>query len=160
MQDKTEEERGITITQVKVRLVQPHKSKLRAVCSVTINDSLVIKDLKVIEAPRGLLVVMPSRKLTDKCPVCRMRNHLNAGYCSGCGSKQPTGRAKRDASGRPLLNVEVAHPLNSDTRNYIQEEIIRAYKEELKLAEGQDDMLKESLLDETSEDDSEDISSA
>lgn len=39
--------------------------RLRAYASITIDESLVIRDLKVVEGPNGLFVSMPSKKLID-----------------------------------------------------------------------------------------------
>ena len=41
------------------------EGKLKAVASITIDDCLVIHDIKVIEGDRGLFIAMPSRKAQD-----------------------------------------------------------------------------------------------
>jgi len=51
----------MTITDVRVRKVET-EGKLRAVVSVTIDDEIVIHDIKVIEGERGLFIAMPSKK--------------------------------------------------------------------------------------------------
>lgn len=52
------------ITGVRVRLVQG-EDKLKAVASVTIEDSIVIHDVKVIDGREGLFISMPNKKTPD-----------------------------------------------------------------------------------------------
>ncbi|MEW6307464.1 MAG: septation regulator SpoVG [Bacillota bacterium] len=52
------------ITDVRVRRLAV-EGKLRAVASITLEDSFVVHDLRVIDGPTGLFVAMPSRKGTD-----------------------------------------------------------------------------------------------
>src|SRR5437879_4794208 len=53
----------IQITEVRVSL--RNDEKLKAFVSVTLNDSFVIRGLKIIRGNSGLFVAMPSRKLPD-----------------------------------------------------------------------------------------------
>ena len=53
----------ITITEVRVSL--RNDDKLKAFVSITLNDSFVIRGLKVIKGNNGLFVAMPSRKRPD-----------------------------------------------------------------------------------------------
>ncbi len=48
-------------TDVRIRKVDKEDTKLRAVASVTIDDSFVIHDIKVIEGTDGMYIAMPSR---------------------------------------------------------------------------------------------------
>lgn len=41
-------------------------SPTKAVASVTIDDALVVHDIKVIEGKNGLFVAMPSKKVGDR----------------------------------------------------------------------------------------------
>ena len=50
------------ITDVRVRSVSKKESKLKAFVSITLDDALVIHNLKVIEGKNGLFVAMPSKK--------------------------------------------------------------------------------------------------
>lgn len=52
------------ITDVRVRKVTV-EGKLKAMVSVTIDDVLVIHDIKVIDGTKGLFVAMPSKKSSD-----------------------------------------------------------------------------------------------
>ena len=51
----------MTITDVRVRKIIG-ESKMRAVASITIDDEIVIHDIKIIEGDRGLFIAMPSKK--------------------------------------------------------------------------------------------------
>ena len=53
----------IQITEVRVSL--RNDDKLKAFVSITLNDSFVIRGLKVIRGNSGLFVAMPSRKRPD-----------------------------------------------------------------------------------------------
>lgn len=53
----------IDITEVRVSL--RNDDKLKAFVSITLNDSFVIRGLKVIRGNSGLFVAMPSRKRPD-----------------------------------------------------------------------------------------------
>ena len=52
------------ITDVRVRRVAK-EGKMKAVVSITIDNELVIHDIKVIEGEKGLFIAMPSRKSSD-----------------------------------------------------------------------------------------------
>ena len=53
----------VEITEVRVSLRSDEK--LKAFVSITLNDSFVIRGLKVIKGNSGLFVAMPSRKRPD-----------------------------------------------------------------------------------------------
>ena len=61
------------ITEVRIKLTSANNDKLRAFCSITLDNDFVIRDLKVIEGAKGPFVAMPSRKLTERCPRCGVR---------------------------------------------------------------------------------------
>ena len=122
------------ITEVRIKLMEEPGERLKAFCSITFDDCFVVRDLKIIEGTNGPFVAMPSRKLTAHCHRCGMKNHLRAGYCNQCGSKLEDGRAPKDADGRAKLYADIAHPINSDCREMIQERVIRDYYEEIDLS--------------------------
>lgn len=125
---------AVEITEVRIKLMEEPGERLKAFCSITFDDCFVVRDLKIIEGTSGPFVAMPSRKLTSHCPRCGMKNHLRAGYCNQCGAKLEDGRAPKDADGRAKLYADIAHPINSDCREMIQERVIRDYFEEIELA--------------------------
>lgn len=89
----------MNITDIRVRIVKKDDSKLKAVASITIDDSFVVHDIKIIEGTEGNFIAMPSRKTSE-------------------------GEYK-----------DIAHPINTETREALKDLILRAYDEELKKAE-------------------------
>ena len=82
------------ITDVRVRKITK-EGKMKAVVSITLDDELVIHDIKVIEGDKGLFIAMPSKKASD-------------------------GEYR-----------DIAHPINSGTRERIQRMILSAYEKSL-----------------------------
>jgi stage V sporulation protein G len=124
----------VQITEVRIKLMDEPGERLKAFCSITFDDCFVVRDLKIIEGTNGPFVAMPSRKLTSHCPKCGTKNHLRAAHCNQCGARLEDGRAPKDADGRAKLYADIAHPINSDCREMIQEVVIREYFEEIERA--------------------------
>jgi stage V sporulation protein G len=83
----------VTVTDVRMRVLdESEERKIKAISSVTFNDSFVIHDVKVLDSEKGLYVVMPSKKAPD-------------------------GTFK-----------DIAHPLNTETRQMIQEKVLAEYE--------------------------------
>ncbi len=53
------------ITDIRVRIVTNGNDKLKAVASITIDDELVVHDIKVISGKDGYFLSMPSRKTPE-----------------------------------------------------------------------------------------------
>lgn len=90
---------GMNITDIRVRIVKKDDSKLKAVASITIDDSFVVHDIKIIEGTEGNFIAMPSRKTSE-------------------------GEYK-----------DIAHPINTETREALKNLILKAYEEEAAKAE-------------------------
>ena len=130
------------ITEVRVKLVSGKNDKLRAFCSITIDDDFVIRDLKVIDGVKGPFVAMPSRKLMERCEKCSSKNHYRAKHCHECGTRLTRQGVRRSESGRSeadgadddvrsKLHTEIAHPINSGCREMIQRRVLMEYRSEL-----------------------------
>ena len=122
------------ITEIRVKLVANRTDRLKAFATITFDDAFVVRDLKIIEGADGFFVAMPSRKLTDRCQACGAKNTLRSRFCNDCGARLGENRLHRDAAGRTKLHADVAHPVNSQCRTYIQSEIVNAYQRELELS--------------------------
>ena len=120
------------VTEVRVKLLPRPQDKLRAFASITVDNCIVIRDIKIIEGGRGLFVAMPSRKLCDRCPSCAGKNQVRARFCNDCGAKLSDNRTDLDERGRPRLYADIAHPINQHARDFVQRAILRAYTDELK----------------------------
>jgi len=118
------------ISEVRVKLIQNKDDRLKAFCSVTMDNEFVVRDIKIIEGTNGYFVAMPSRKMSDHCEKCGGKNHLRAKYCNNCGGALPDDRARKDMKGRMKLHADIAHPINADCRKKIQDKVIAAFKEE------------------------------
>ena len=121
----------MVITEVRIKLMEDNNERLQAFCSVTFDDAFVVRDLKIIEGTKGSFVAMPSRKLTDRCAQCGCKNHLRARYCNQCGGKLNEDRAVRDMDGRAKLHADIAHPINSSCREWVQSAIVKAFHDEM-----------------------------
>ena len=119
------------ITEVRVKLVNNKDDRLKAFCSMTLDNEYVVRDIKVIEGTGGYFVAMPSRKMSDHCEKCGNKNHLRAKFCNNCGTKLPTERMRKDAKGRLKLHADIAHPINAECRKKIQEKVTKAFNEEV-----------------------------
>ena len=55
------------ISDIRVRMVKTESSKIKAIVSITIDDSIVVHDIKVIERKDDgtLFIAMPSRKNSE-----------------------------------------------------------------------------------------------
>lgn len=126
------------ITEIRVKLVGNNEERLKAFCSVTLDGSFVIRDLKIIDGANGPFVAMPSRKLSDRCPKCGGKNHYRAKFCNECGNRLDPNRAPRDEEGRVKLHADVAHPINAAGREQIQREVIEAYEKEAEASQEPD----------------------
>lgn len=118
------------ISEIRVKLLENQRDKLRAFASLTIANCLVIRDIKVIEGPAGLFVAMPSRKLMDRCPECAAKNPLRARFCNECACPLEGEREARDVRGKPRLYADIAHPIHQAARDLVQGAILAAYRAE------------------------------
>ncbi len=121
----------MNITEVRVKLVSNKDDRLKAFCSMTLDNDFVVRDIKIIEGTGGIFVAMPSRKMSDHCERCGGKNHLRAKYCNNCGATLADSRAKQDVKGRMKLHADIAHPINAECRKSIQDRIVQAFHEEV-----------------------------
>ncbi|MBL0058347.1 MAG: septation protein SpoVG family protein [Elusimicrobia bacterium] len=82
------------ITEIRVTLRT--EDKLKAFVTVTFDKCFAVRNMKVVEGEKGLMLCMPSRKLAD-------------------------GTFK-----------DVAHPIHSEFRTYLEKRIFVAYEQEIK----------------------------
>lgn len=121
------------ITEIRIKLMEGSEDRLRAFCSITIDDCFVIRDLKIIDGTSGPFVAMPSRKLAAHCHRCGHKNHLRASYCNHCGIKLSADSGGNIDSPQKLY-ADVAHPINSACREMIQQAVISEFEAELSLS--------------------------
>ena len=118
------------ISEIRVKLISNKDERLKAFCSVTFDNEFVVRDIKVIEGTNGYFVAMPSRKMSDHCEKCGGKNHLRARFCNNCGAALSENRARKDQKGRMKLHADIAHPINAECRQRIQQKVTEAFEEE------------------------------
>ena len=129
------------ITEVRIKLMEESEDRLRAFCSITIDRSFVIRDLKIIEGVNGPFVAMPSRKMSARCGKCGNKNHLRSSYCNQCGTRLRGPQDVREVEvggGSNKMYADIAHPINQACRDMIQNSVIREYLVELDRAKQPD----------------------
>ena len=118
------------ITEVRIKLMEDTEDRLRAFCSITFDNCFVVRDLKIIEGNSGAFVAMPSRKLMHHCPKCGTKNHLRAKFCNNCGGRTSAHEITQDGHGRAKLYADIAHPINAECREMIQNRVIEEFESE------------------------------
>lgn len=94
------------VTDVRLRKIQTD-GRMKALVSITLDESFVIHDLRVIEGNSGLFVAMPSKRTPD-------------------------GEFR-----------DIAHPINSDMRQEIQDAVMKVYDETDEVVPSQNDQEQE-----------------
>ena len=125
------------ITDVKVFLKEGQDKKLKAYATVTFDNCFVVRNVKVIEGNKGMFVAMPSRKMKDPCPKCHFRNTVRSKFCNQCGSGLPQAESRPAAQSsedmaRQSEHKDIAHPITTECRDYIQKKVLEAYDIEKK----------------------------
>lgn len=128
------------ITDVQVNLCGGGEDRLRAYCAVVFDDSFVVHNVRVIEKADGILVAMPSRKLTAKCPVCHFKNPIDSSYCGNCGTRLRDQAAIKKLQRDSKLHFDIAHPINPDCRRMIEAAVIEAYRAACNEADENDEL--------------------
>ncbi len=123
------------ITEVKIFLKESADKKLRAFATITFDNAFVVRNVKVIEGNKGLFVAMPSRKMKESCPKCGFKNAVRSRFCNQCGAAievfPQTPRSEGDErTARQSEHRDIAHPITSEFRDYIQKKVIDAYEKE------------------------------
>lgn len=116
------------VTDVRIKLMRDNDDRLQAFCSITFDNEFVVRDVKIIDGPRGIFIAMPSRRIMGKCPACQEKHDLKARYCSSCGKPLSTQPAASDQRTRRF--ADIAHPINATCREKIHAAVTAALKEE------------------------------
>ena len=102
-----------------------------AYCTLVLWGSIVIREVKILDGTKGLIVSMPADPAKDRCPNCHERNSVKANFCGQCGRGLPTKRDIRiNAKGRPILYYDLVHPVDCQVRRRLESEVIEAYRTE------------------------------
>ncbi len=149
------------ITEVRIFLKEGQDKKLKAYATLTFDKAFVARNVKVIEGTKGLFVAMPSRRLKESCPKCHFKNVVRSKFCNQCGSALPMFEPKPVTPGdnreRQSEHRDIAHPITSDFREYIQKKVLDAYEAELKKGSSHPAELKVSTISHGAMDEDDDI---
>lgn len=52
------------ITDIRIRILEGD-GKMKAIASITIDDEMVVHDIKIVDGEKGLFIAMPSKKTAD-----------------------------------------------------------------------------------------------
>jgi len=121
--------------------------KLLAYASVIIDNSLCMRDLKIVDAAVPF-VAMPARRLVSHCRDCGRKNALTARFCNWCGitlesyyycqtchgSGRDRGEECRecDGIGKIRLYADIVHPINRECRDLFTVRVMDAYRAEMR----------------------------
>jgi len=120
------------ITEVRIFPRESKDKKLKAYATVTFDNSFVVRDIKIIKGNKGFFVAMPSRRLRENCPKCGHRNIVRSKYCNQCGSSLPASEVPpQSKEARQSEYRDIAHPINSQFRDYFQRVVMEKYKQEV-----------------------------
>lgn len=124
------------ITEVKVILKEGPDKKLKAYATITLDNSFVVRNVKVIKGNKGMFVAMPSRKMRESCTKCNYKNAIRSRFCNQCGANLPPPPSVREASQevKQSEHRDIAHPITLECREYIQKKVLEAYERELSYA--------------------------
>ena len=133
------------ITEVRIFLKEGQDRKLKAYATLTFDKSFVVRNVKIIEGTKGLFVAMPSRRMKEWCQKCRFKNVVRSKFCNQCGASLPVyveqkPAATNDKGEKQSEHRDIAHPITSDFRDYIQKKVLAAYGEESKIGPTQPSM--------------------
>ena len=123
------------ITEIRIFIKEGQDKKLKAYATVTFDNALVVRNIKVIQGQEGFFIAMPSRKLKVSCPKCHFKNEVGSKFCNKCGSslpavsEHPVDDEDMDAKSQ---HRDIAHPITKEFREYLQSKVLEAYQHELK----------------------------
>jgi stage V sporulation protein G len=126
------------LTEIRVNLATGNGGRLKAFCSLTFDNTFVVRDVKLIDGHDGMFLAMPSRKLSDHCGRCGEKNHLRARFCNNCGRRLDEHRGNANGNGfgnvRQKLHTDIAHPINAAARRQIETQVLAEYTMEMERA--------------------------
>lgn len=121
------------ITEIRVFPKEGQDKKLKAYTTVTFDNAFVVRNIKIIQGSNGLFIAMPSRKMKLSCLKCGFKNEVGSKYCNQCGvSFHSQGQSvdQEDSSDAKSDHRDIAHPITQQFREYLQTQILEAYKKE------------------------------
>jgi DNA-binding cell septation regulator SpoVG len=126
----------VEITEVRVSLSTNRESRVLGYATVVIENSLLIRDIKIIDHEPEPFLAMPSRQHVAHCSRCRNRNWVANAFCGACGTRLalpiPIGM-----DGRKRKNEDVCHPITIELRRQLTDAVMDEYDRLVDLEEQQ-----------------------
>ena len=123
----------LDITDVRIVLARRPDSGCVAFASFTVSGVLAVKDVRIVANGDKLFCAMPAKPITDKCPGCRAKNPITAGFCNGCGDALPP-LPPTPAGERHRTHTGILFPVNRATREHVEAAILAEYHREAEAA--------------------------
>ncbi len=120
----------MVISDIQIRLADACDTNDRILAYVTVafDSQFVVHDIKIINSQYGPFIAMPSRRIALPCPQCGVKNGNRNNYCCNCGNSMPTSPPRERMKDNFM---DIAHPISSYFRSFLQSAILDAYHLEL-----------------------------
>lgn len=118
----------LRVTDIKIKRAEPGEPRVAAYVTLTLNDSLAMRDMKVIRADDGLFLAMPSRRICRavRCR-CSAKNELRSRFCFACG--QPLPAVESDPNNDSGHYADLVFPCTSQARLFFVEAVRQACRD-------------------------------
>lgn len=131
----------MTVTSVEVRLDQDvlahvaadrHLADWRGIvayCNICFDNCFIVKEIRAISEIDGMKISMPDRKISVRFK-CGHKNAFDHQYCCVCGKK----KEQDDIVSEHIRRyVDVCHPITQKFRRHINEKVILAIHEQIRV---------------------------
>lgn len=119
-------------SQVKLIFRMPEQAHKNVLCYLSIEFKntlfrIVVHDVRLVtNLENEYILAMPSLQKTMRCKKCQKKVPNNVKYCSSCG-------AFVFVEGSHMERFDTAHPLDMETREYLDSIVVDGYEQVLQL---------------------------
>lgn len=118
------------ITSISLMIPKAICDNLRAYATITIDNMIMIHDIRLIEKEGVMFIAMPNRHRHKHCKNCNYKNPVDGRFCTQCGKSLPP--YVKEIDGR--ITVDTVHPIHNQARDFITDAIIAAYTKQQRSA--------------------------
>lgn len=112
------------ITDIDIEINDDSDQNVKAYSKVTFDNTLTVKNFKLIDGKHGLFLAMPSKKKKKECSKCDKEIPRDAGYCQRCGKNV------KDQKNRGKLYKSLVYTVQKQFKNEIEEVVKEEYERE------------------------------
>ena len=91
----------------------------------------ILDGVKVVETDGFLLVAVPQKPSSDRCPRCKEKNSILANFCEGCGLKRES-KNLRLGHKRHRIYHDIFYPVSPEARAELETMVLAAYYDAIK----------------------------